>query len=64
MLAWSLLLVCGPWLHRWRDRTVAGMAVAGKSSRVCDGYEVFLVAARARILTAPRCPAARPVELL
>jgi len=40
------------------------MAVAGKSSRVCDGYEVFLVAARARILTAPRCPAARPVELL
>jgi hypothetical protein len=29
MLAWSLLLVCGLRLHRWSDRAVAGMAVAG-----------------------------------
>ncbi len=29
MRAWSLLLVCGPRLHRWSDRAVAGVAVAG-----------------------------------
>ena len=29
MLAWSLLLVCGLRLHRWSDRAVVGMAVAG-----------------------------------